>query len=98
MEQTILCLNGGSSSLKFAVYQISGAGEERVFSGAIEAIGAEGGRAWVRAGDKVLADRSGSFRDHTEAVKTMFAGLKTQGVKELAAAGHRILHGCPKFT
>src|SRR6476469_6759053 len=98
MAQTILCLNGGSSSLKFAVYGISDAGEERVFSGAIEAIGAEGGRAWLRAGDKVLSDQSGSFANHAEAVRTMFAALKTQGVTELAAAGHRIVHGGPKFT
>jgi acetate kinase len=32
MEQNILCLNGGSSSLKFAVYEVSDAGEERIFS------------------------------------------------------------------
>jgi acetate kinase len=98
MAQTILCLNGGSSSLKYAVYRISDGGEERVFSGAIEAIGAEGGRAWLRAGDKVLSDQSGSFANHAEAVRSMFAALKTQGVTELAAAGHRIVHGGPKFT
>jgi acetate kinase len=98
MAQTILCLNGGSSSLKYAVYGISDAGEERVFSGAIEAIGAEGGRAWLRAGDKALSDQSGSFPNHAEAVRTMFAALKAQGVTELAAAGHRIVHGGPKFT
>jgi acetate kinase len=98
MEQTILCLNGGSSSVKYAVYGISDAGENRVFSGAIEAIGAEGGRAWLRAGDKMLSDQSGSFPDHTQAVKTMFAALKAQGVTGLAAAGHRIVHGGPKFT
>ncbi len=98
MEQTILCLNGGSSSLKFAVYEISGAGEERTLSGAIEAIAAEGGRAWLRAGDKVLSDEKGSFPDYPQAVKTMFAALKTQGVSKLAAAGHRIVHGGPKFT
>jgi acetate kinase len=28
----------------------------------------------------------------------MFAALKTQGVTDLAAAGHRIVHGGPKFT
>jgi len=98
MEQIILCLNGGSSSLKYAVYRISGGGEERVFSGAIEAIGAEGGRAWLRAGDKVVSDQSGSFPNHAEAVRTMFAALKAQGVTEPAAAGHRIVHGGPKFT
>ena len=98
MEKTILCLNGGSSSLKFAVYGISEAEEERFFSGAIEAIGAEGGRAWLRAGDKALSDQSGTFPNHAEAVRTMFATLKAQGVTELAAAGHRIVHGGPKFT
>ena len=98
MAQTILCLNGGSSSLKYAVYRISDTGEERVFSGAIEAIGAEGGRAWLRAGDKALSDQSGSFPNHAEAVRTMFAALKAQGVTGLAAAGHRIVHGGPKFT
>jgi len=98
MEQTILCLNGGSSSLKFAVYRLSGAAEKRIFSGAVEAIGAEGGRAWLHAGDKVLSDQGGSFPDHTEAVKTMFVALRTQGLTELAAAGHRIVHGGPKFT
>ena len=84
--------------MKFAVYGISGAGEERIFSGAIEAIGAEGGRAWLRAGDKMLSDQKGSFADHTEAVRTMFAALKAQGATQLAAAGHRIVHGGPKFT
>jgi acetate kinase len=98
MAQTILCLNGGSSSVKYAVYGISGTGENRVFSGAIEAIGSEGGRAWLRAGEKVLSDESGSFANHAEAVRAMFTSLKTQGVTELAAAGHRIVHGGPKFT
>lgn len=98
MEQTILCLNGGSSSLKFAVYRTSSTDEDRVLSGAIEAIGAEGGRAWLRAGDKMLSDHKGTFPDHAEAVRTMFAALKEQGVTELAAAGHRIVHGGPKFT
>ena len=52
MEQTILCLNGGSSSLKFAVYRLNGAGEERIFSGAVEAIGEATGKAWLRSGNR----------------------------------------------
>ncbi len=54
MEPAILCLNGGSSSLKFAVYRISGPAEKLVFSGAIEAIGAAGGKIWLHAGNKTL--------------------------------------------
>ena len=98
MEPAILCLNGGSSSLKFAVYRMGGPTEERIFSGAVEAIGADGGRVWLRCGDKTLSDNSGSFPDHAEAIKTMFSALRDQGVKDLAAAGHRIVHGGPLFT
>ena len=52
----------------------------------------------MRAGDKTLSDQKGAFADHAEAVRTMFAALKAQGVREPAAAGHRIVHGGPKFT
>lgn len=97
MKQTILCLNGGSSSLKFAVYRLSDTAEERIFSGAVEAIGEDSGKAWLRAEDKVLAEQSGKFPDHAAAIKTMFSTLHKQGVEELAAAGHRIVHGGPKF-
>jgi acetate kinase len=98
MEQTILCLNGGSSSLKFAVYRLSGALEEKIFSGAVEAIGQSTGKAWLRSGDKALREESGKFPNHTAAIKKMFAALREQGVEKLAAAGHRIVHGGPKFT
>ena len=98
MEPAILCLNGGSSSLKFAVYRISGAAEKLIFSGAIEAIGAAGGKIWLRAGDKTLSEKSTSFPDHAEAIKAMFAALEEQGIKDVAAVGHRIVHGGPHFT
>jgi acetate kinase len=98
MEQTILSLNGGSSSLKFAVYRLGDAAEERIFSGAVEAIGQPSGKAWLRDGDKTLQEETGKFPDHTAAMKKMFAGLREHGVEKLAAAGHRIVHGGPKFT
>ena len=97
MEKKILCLNGGSSSLKFAVYRFSGAAEEKIFSGAVEAIGEDSGKAWLRSGDKALQEESGKYPDHTTAIETMFAALRKQGVERLEAAGHRIVHGGPKF-
>ena len=93
----ILCLNGGSSSLKFAVYNISGPAEELAFSGAIEAIGAKGGKIWLRAGNKTIVDKNVTCSDYKEAMEAMFA-LEEQGVKDLAAVGHRIVHGGPRFT
>jgi len=98
MEQTILCLNGGSSSLKFAVYRLNGATEERTISGAVEGIGESIGKAWLRNGDSALQEESVRFPDHTAAINKMFVALREQGVEKLAAAGHRIVHGGPKFT
>jgi len=68
MKKMILCLNGGSSSLKIAVYRFSDAAEEKIFSGAVEAIGEDSGKAWLRSGDKALQETSGKFPDHTTAV------------------------------
>ncbi|HEY2170663.1 MAG TPA: acetate/propionate family kinase, partial [Candidatus Angelobacter sp.] len=39
----------------------------------------------------------GKFPSHTTAIETMFAALQNQGVGRLDAAGHRIVHGGPKF-
>jgi acetate kinase len=98
MEASILCLNGGSSSLKFAVYRMAGPAEERTLAGAVEAIGTPTGRAWLRAGDRVVVDKSGAFADHTKAAQAMFAALREMGVEKPAAAGHRVVHGGPMFT
>ena len=98
MGSMILSLNGGSSSLKFAVYRLSDRAEERIFSGAVEAIGEAAGKTWLRGGDEMLFEENGTFSDYTAAIKTMFAALQKQGAEKLAAAGHRIVHGGPKFT
>ncbi|MCU1221220.1 MAG: Acetate kinase [Candidatus Angelobacter sp.] len=98
MGSMILSLNGGSSSLKFAVYRMSTTEEERIFSGAVEAIGEDTGKTWLRRGDDILSEENGIFPNHTAAVNTMFAALHKQGIEKLAAAGHRIVHGGPKFT
>lgn len=98
MEQTILSLNGGSSSLKFAVYRLDDAAEERIFFGAVDGIGQSSGKAWLRNGEKSLQEETGKFHDHTAAMKKMFAALREQGVEKAAAAGHRIVHGGPRFT
>ncbi|HEV7520477.1 MAG TPA: acetate/propionate family kinase, partial [Candidatus Angelobacter sp.] len=84
--------------LKFAVYRMSATEEERIFSGAVEAIGEDTGKTWLRRGDDILSEENGTFISHTAAVNTMFAALHKPGIEKLAAAGHRIVHGGPKFT
>lgn len=99
MENAILSVNAGSSSLKFAVYSMDGAREERFFSGAVEEIAKPEGRFWLRGADnKILIDRHGRFADHGEALDAAFTGLMEQGATSVMAAGHRVVHGGPFFS
>lgn len=98
VARDILCLNAGSSSLKFAVYRMSEGAEERIVSGAAEGIGVSDGRFWLKGRDgRLLADRKEAFPDHGSTVAAMFAALEEQGTRDLAAAGHRVVHGGPLF-
>ena len=56
----ILCVNSGSSSLKFALYQI-GDGEEMLLAqGAVECNGAQSARLWIHSDTRQTRDpRSG---------------------------------------
>jgi acetate kinase len=99
----ILCVNAGSSSLKFAVYRITGpannATENRVCSGAVEEIGASEGKFWLRDGQGLtVADRPGTFPSHADAAAGMFGALAEQGIGNLSAAGHRVVHGGTSFS
>jgi acetate kinase len=97
----ILCLNGGTSSLKFSVYRLNAAtrDEARLLFGAAEAIGESNGRFWLQGGrDRRLCDVAKPFSNHVEAVTAMFAGLEKYGPADFAAAGHRIVHGGPDFS
>jgi acetate kinase len=101
MDANILCLNAGSSSLKFSVYKMSAAAtdEARVLFGAAEAIGESTGRFWLRgSSDRRLCDAAQPFADHAEAVRAMVAALQEHGQADFTAAGHRIVHGGPYFS
>ncbi len=99
MDHDILCLNAGSSSLKFALYRVREGLEERIFSGAAEEIGASESRFWLRgAGGNRLVERQEGFPSHSEALAAMLTGLAEQGVKAVLGAGHRIVHGGPFFS
>jgi acetate kinase len=50
-KHVILCLNSGSSSLKFALYRLGKAEEVRLAHGAVERIGLAGGHLWVQGMD-----------------------------------------------
>lgn len=99
MGHIILCLNSGSSSLKFALYQLSDEAELRHATGAVERIGLPGGRLWIRgAEEKTLIETPGDFPDYQVAVHAAFAALETLCLPQPIAVGHRVVHGGPEHA
>jgi acetate kinase len=95
-EHPILCMNSGSSSLKFALYQLGHEEEVLLAKGAVERIALQGGHLWIRdEGKKALADVRENFPDHRAAVRATFAALEGLNLPQPAAIGHRLVHGGP---
>src|SRR5947209_6049248 len=89
----LLTINTGSSSLKAALYEGSGA-EARVLSVQAERIGLAGSH--FRMGDdsgKLLVDEPGELADHAAAVAKLVDWLRGRGLDHhLQAIGHRVVH------
>ncbi|WP_354642377.1 acetate kinase [Kitasatospora camelliae] len=96
----VLVLNAGSSSVKYQLIDMLDG--TRAAAGLVERIGERGGRLAHTPPDggrrEVLAD----FPDHTAALSSMAAQLELDGMgldsPELAAVGHRVVHGGQRFT
>ena len=90
----VLSLNGGSSSIRFAVYEAGGARRLRL-AGKIDRIGARGPALMVTTPAGVPAARRGFVaRDHAAAVDFLLDWLETQpAFAAVRAVGHRVVHG-----
>ncbi len=97
MNHTILCINSGSSSVKFALYRVRET-EELLAQGAVERIGLSGGWLWLKDSQgRRLVDRHSDYADHQAAVKAMFTAVTEQPHFQAPdAVGHRLVHGGPK--
>ena len=95
----ILCVNAGSSSLKFQVYEMP---EEKVLiNGYVEKIGAEDSFWTIKInGEKIK--RSRYLKNHTEAAKVLIDELLenkvVESLDEIKGVGHRVLHGGEKYS
>lgn len=93
MKHHILCINSGSSSIKFALYLL-GATETVLASGAVEQIGLPGGWLWLKdGGNNFLEDSHKDFPDHSEAVRTIFDVAVREQLPVPDAVGHRLALG-----
>ena len=89
-----LVINGGSSSLKFSMYEMPS--EELLISGYFEKIGFEDSFWTIKlSGDKI--GRVGYLKDHNDAVnmmiKELFDNKIINSLDEISGVGHRVLHG-----
>jgi acetate kinase len=95
----ILTINGGSSSIRFALFEAGGP-LRRILEGKIERIGLPGSALRVK-GLNQADNFSQPIRapDHTVAVGALMDWIEKRiGRVELSAVGHRVVHGGPKYS
>src|SRR5207248_902522 len=91
----VLCLNRGSSSLKFALYRF-GDDEQLAANGEVDRIGLDGGRIKVHdAHGKLLKYAAQRASDHDEIIGAIFALIDEYNLPRPVAVGHRVVHGGP---
>jgi acetate kinase len=95
----ILTINGGSSSVKFALFE-AGAPLRRILAGAMERIGLPEATLRVKGLDPAdNFSRPVTAPDHTAAVGALMDWIEERvGSDGLAAVGHRVVHGGPKYS
>jgi acetate kinase len=91
---SVLAINGGSSSIKFALYQV-GEPLKRALSGKVDRIGLSGTNLTFQdAEGKPQASRSLAAADHKSAANSLIDWLEAQpGFASVKAVGHRVVHG-----
>jgi acetate kinase len=91
---SILAINGGSSTLKFALFQ-TGASLARELSGSMDRIGTSNGTiTWVREDTGTAERRTITVSDHVACLEPLLACIKDHLAQHpLVAIGHRVVHG-----
>lgn len=93
----VLVINCGSSSLKYQLIDMEN--ESVLAKGLCERIGIEGSLLTHKPTGKAVYEEAGDMKDHQVAVEKVIAALLDpehgviQNLEEIAAIGHRVLHG-----
>ena len=97
-ETIVLCLNSGSSSLKFALYAMGEKKQEVLAKGAVENIGAENAMFWLNDGHgETLSQQPQTVADHHQAVRLIIDLLGNRDFNLPAVVGHRVVHGGSEY-
>ncbi len=98
----ILVLNCGSSSIKYALYDMET--KEVMTSGGAERVGLDGAFVKVKLANGEKKQIMHDMPEHTEGVKFIFSLLTDpeigviKSLSEIDAVGHRMVHGGEKFA
>jgi acetate kinase len=94
----ILTINGGSSSIKLALFE-AGDTLQRILEGGIERIGTSQAAFHVKGSDQTdTFSHSLPAPDHAVAVAALMDWIEKRGGRHaLSAVGHRVVHGGPKY-
>ncbi|MCD8202985.1 MAG: acetate kinase [Prevotella sp.] len=98
----ILVLNCGSSSIKYALYNMDD--KSVMTSGGAERVGLDGAFVKVKLANGEKKQIMHDIPEHTEGVKFIFSLLTDpeigviKDLKEINAVGHRMVHGGEKFN
>ena len=98
---SILVLNAGSSSIKFACYRADAEEQRQLCSGAVEGIGSAGrGRCWLRRADgTMLHDAALEIADSASGLAHITQVLATHSeFPAPQAIGHRMVSSSPEVT
>ena len=99
MSKKILVLNAGSSSLKFGLFDTINTGAKHLFAGEVADIGDKPHLTVKEMDGKIILDRSWPLPRTQDDILHDILGWADEraGKDELAAVGHRIVHGGSQF-
>ena len=90
----VLTLNAGSSSIKFGVFDVAGGTPVERCSGIVEEVGSDHSRLKLVVDGEVKRDVADlHIKGHGEALANIRDALAPQLPGEIAAVGHRVVHG-----
>jgi acetate kinase len=94
IAKVILCVNAGSSSLKFALYQIGDGKEIALAQGAVERSGRDA-HLWINSAQQRIEKAFRNLISPLEALHQATSELDRLTLPHPDGVGHRIVHGGP---
>jgi acetate kinase len=91
--RVILCLNSGSSSLKFALYRIGDRDEILLAQGAVERNDAQSAGLWINSSQRKIEKTGGGMSSVSAALHAASIELERLELPRFDAVGHPLVHG-----